>query len=210
MTLTILWKAWGQLALRILAAAGSLASLAALLVVFLPTNHPWWATALLWFAALLFVILVILEWHANRKKRIYAIGDRQGISAYMHTWIENSGRVAIWTRDMSWAETLSARSLLIAKARAGELIVCLPAHTEFSKELAYRGAEVCTYGNSGFELPASRFTIAFFGRDGARVAVGRTHGDIHVIEEFTAADHPTLHLAGDLISLARAQFTERQ
>ena len=122
----------------------------------------------------------------------------------MHDWIEHGGRVAIWTRDMSWAQNPETRRLLAEKARRNELILCLPELNELATELAAAGAEVCAYGAGHLESPASRFTIAFFGRDGSRVAVGRAEGDTHVIDEFSAGGHPAFHLAEDLITLVRS------
>jgi len=122
----------------------------------------------------------------------------------MHDWIEHGGRVAIWTRDMSWAQNPETHRLLIAKARRKELILCLPELNELAKELANAGAEVCAYGTRRLESPAARFTIAFFGREGSRVAIGRAEGDTHVIDEFSAASHPAFHLAGDLIAIVRS------
>ena len=122
----------------------------------------------------------------------------------MHDWIEHGGRVAIWTRDMSWAQNPETRRLLAEKARRNELILCLPELNELATELAAAGAEVCAYGARRLESPASRFTIALFGRDGSRVAVGRAEGDTHVIDEFSAGGHPAFHLADDLITLVRS------
>ncbi len=123
----------------------------------------------------------------------------------MHDWIGHGGRVAIWTRDMSWAQNPETRSLLTEKARRNELILCLPELNEIATELGDAGAEVCAYGARHLELPASRFTIAFFGRDGSCVAVGRTEGEMHVIDEFSAGSHPAFHLAEDLITFVRSQ-----
>ena len=122
----------------------------------------------------------------------------------MHDWIEHGGRVAIWTRDMSWAENPETRRLLTEKAERKELIVCLPELNGLATELTQAGAEVCAYGAGHLESPASRFTIAFFGRDGSRVAVGRAEGDTHVIDEFNAGGHPAFHLADDLIRFVRS------
>lgn len=106
---------------------------------------------------------------------------------------------------MSWAQNPETRTLLTEKARRHELILCLPEASELATELANAGAEVCAYGARHLESPASRFTIAFFGRGGARVAVGRADGDAHVIDEFSAGGHPAFHLAEDLISLVRSR-----
>jgi len=200
------WKAWGELIRKLVALVASFASMGGLLVAFLPSPRdlPSWAVALLVSAAFFLVVLVVLEFLDRRGRRVYAKSDADGIKRYMLNWIEHGGRVAIWTRDMSWAQNPETRRLLTEKARRNELILCLPELNELARELAGAGAEVCAYGARHLESPASRFTIAFYGRDGARVAVGRAEGDTHVIDEFSAGSHPALHLAEDLITLVRS------
>jgi hypothetical protein len=72
-----------------------------------------------------------------------------------------AGRVAIWTRDMSWAQNADTRRLLRDKAVRGELILCLPEENELARELAVAVAEVCAYGANHLDAPASRFTTAW-------------------------------------------------
>ncbi len=200
------WKAWGELIRKLVALVASFASVGGLLVAFLPSPRelPPWAVALLISAGFFLVVLVVLEFLDRRGRRIYARSDAEGIKRYMHNWIEHGGRVAIWTRDMSWAQNPETRGLLAEKARRNELILCLPELNALATELAGAGAEVCAYGARHLESPASRFTIAFFGRDGSRIAIGRAEGDTHVIDEFSAGEHPAFHLAEDLITLVRS------
>jgi hypothetical protein len=206
LTLRTWWTAWGELIRKLVTLVASFASMAGLLLAFLPSpkDLPWWAVTLLVLAVVAFVLLIVLELFDRPRRRIYAKSDDQGIRRYMHEWIEPGGRVAIWTRDMSWAQNPETRQLLIEKARRNELLLCLPEFNDLAAQLAEAGAEVCAYGSSLLESPASRFTIAFFGRDGSRVAVGCAEGDTHVIDEFSAGGHPAFHLAADLVTLARA------
>lgn len=206
-----LWRAWGEVVLKLAALAGSIASLVGLLLLFLPslTGLPWWAMALLIVAPLLFIVFVVLEFVAHRPCRVYAKSDAEGIKEYMHDWIKHGGRVAIWSRDMSWAHGDDTRSLLREKSARGELILCLPEENEMTRELAAAGAEVCVYGTNLLESPASRFTIIFYGRDGARVAVGRADGSTHVIDEFNSRSDPAFYLAADLVALVRAKCADR-
>ena len=155
-------------------------------------------------SSFLFVVLIVMEIGARSSRRIYAKEDVAGIRRYMHEWIEHGSRVAIWTRDMSWAQTEETRRLLAEKARRNELILCLPERNEFVSDLERKGAEVCIYGSDMLESPAARFTITLFGRDGSRVAIGRADGDAHVIVEFTVGEHPAYHVAADLVALVRA------
>ena len=200
----IWWLAWGGLVQRLFALAGSLASLLGVLIAFMPKELPRWTIVLFAISAGFFVLLVFLEFSAGHGRRTFAKSDTAGIRLYLHNWIEHGGRVAIWTRDMSWAHNTETRRLLGDKAGRGELILCLPEPIELSRELAAAGAEVCTYGAMRLESPASRFTIAFFGRGGSRVAVGHEVGDAHIIDEFKPGEHPAFYLAEDLVALARA------
>jgi hypothetical protein len=206
MSLNTWWTAWGALVGRLVALFSSFASMVGLLIAFIPTNAvwPWWTITLLILAGSAFVILVALECLDRRRRHVYDKSDAPAIRRYMHDWIEHGGRVAIWTRDMSWANNPDTRRLLTEKARRKELVLCLPAHNEFTTALVHGGAEVCVYGTSLLESPSSRFTIALLGRDGSRVAVGRAEGNTHVIDEFNANDHPAFHLAADLIAIVRA------
>lgn len=205
------WMAWGDLVRKLVALVASFASMAGLLVAFLPSlrDLPSWAVALLVLAVVAFVVLVVLEFTDRRGRRIYSKDDTQGIKRYMHSWIEHGGRVAIWTRDMSWAQNPETHGVLTKKARRGELILCVPEINALARDLFEAGAEVCAYGAGLLEAPASRFTIIFFGRDGSRVAIGRAEGDTHVIDEFSAGDHPAFHLAADLVTLVRALHGRR-
>ncbi len=203
--------AWGDVVRKLIALIASFASMFSLLIAFAPSPKalPSWAVALLVVAIIAFIVLVVLEFTDRRAHRVYSKRDMQGIRRYMHSWIEHGGRVAIWTRDMSWAQNPETRQLLTEKAKRNELILCLPETNAFAQELSDAGAEVCSYGGHLLEAPASRFTIVFFGRDGSRVAVGRAEGDTHVIDEFSVGDHPAFHLAADLVTLARALHARR-
>ncbi len=207
MRLKIWWAKWRETTRNLFFELASLASMAGLLFAFDPPADglPWWGIALLVGALVFFVTLVVMELASHRNRHAYAKSDIEKIRTYMHRWIEHGGRVAIWTRDMSWADNSETRRLLTEKAKRSELILCLPERNPLVSSLEAAGAEVCAYGRDVLEAPASRFTIAFFGRDGARVAVGRADGDIHVIDEFGAAMHPAFHLAGDLVALVRAK-----
>ncbi|PZW46401.1 hypothetical protein [Pseudomonas sp. URMO17WK12:I2] len=150
--------------------------------------------------------LICYEISTSSGKRVYSLSDTQGIKSYMLHWIENGGRIAIWSRDLSWVDD-EAKDLLMRKARKGELILCLPQEIDLSKELKAGKAEVHYYGLTYKEDTNARFTIAFYGRDGSKVAVGRTKADKHVVEEFGSGDHPAFYLAHDLVKFAKAIST---
>src|SRR5262245_22221569 len=104
MQMTTWWKAWGQFVVKVFSVAAALFSLGFGLIRLLPpeTKVPWWATALFVLAGVFFVTFVILELCTHRGHHVYAQSDTNGIRNYMHKWIKHSGRVVIWTRDMSW------------------------------------------------------------------------------------------------------------
>ena len=190
-----------------------MASIAALLGLALPhvptiDQLPWWGVTLAVVSLLAFLAFVALEIQSGKRHRVYDQNDAAGIRKYMHEWISPGGRVAIWTRDMSWANNPETRALLQEKASAGELIICLPEQVEITTDLEQRGAEICAYGKQS-GLPAARFTVAYFERDGSRVAVGRAWKRLHIIDEFDSGDHPAFYLAEDLVRLARLRSRQR-
>jgi len=152
---------------------------------------------------LLYGFLILFEIKNIDGKRIFKQSDPDSIRNYMLHWIAYGGRVAIWTRDMSWATDKESRELLVKKAQCGELIICMPSHTEFSQQLKGVGAEIYVYGTELLSEPSARFTIAYYGRDGSKVAIGRAKADKHVIEEFDSGSHPAFHLAYELVQVAR-------
>ncbi len=188
--------------MMLLAAA---ASLFGAFYPFMPSfeDIPGWGVFLILAGSAFLLLIIYFEVTERRPLHVYRKSDERGIRRYMHGWIEHGGRVAIWTRDMSWAQNFETKELLVKKAQKGELILCLPETNEFASELQKEGAELCAYGMNDIEHPSSRFTIAYYGRDGSRVAVGRAEGDCHVIDEFKSGTHPAYYLAEDLIKVAR-------
>lgn len=188
---------------RVLSTLGTLTSVVALLIPPPASTVPWTLAqkAALTFSVVAFVATAAIEFLAFKKVRTRARGDREGIRKYMHRWIEHGGRVAIWTRDHSWIDEDTMRSMLKEKAARRELILCLPSMTPFANELANLGADVVAYGD-GLGVPSIRFTIAHLDQPGACVAIARPNSDSHVIEEYTSSDHIAFHLAQDLVRLA--------
>jgi hypothetical protein len=151
----------------------------------------------------LYGFLVFFEIYTLDGKRVFKQSDPDSIRNYMLHWIAYGGRVAIWTRDMSWVKDEQSKSLLLEKAKNGELIICLPTHTSFSEQLEKEGAKIYVYGTDLLSDPSARFTIAYYGRDGSKVAIGRARADKHIIEEFDSGSHPAFHLAYELVQIAK-------
>ena len=76
----------------------------------------------------------------------------------------------------------------------------MPNQISISDELKEAGAKIYLYPELE-HIPQSRFTIVNHGQMGARVAVGRRSGDKHLIEEFSAGEHPAFSVANDLIEV---------
>lgn len=136
--------------------------------------------------------------------RTYLANNRAGINRYLYRRIDSGGPVAIWTRDMNWADTEKMTELLRRKAQRGQLIICLPQEIPQSDELKQIGAEVFAYGAS----PATdyRFVIVNHGRAGSRVVMVRLGAKFHWIQEYAAADeHPAFYMAHDLVQMVMAQ-----
>ena len=191
---------------KLVVLCSSFASVMGLLVQIAPplSQLPWWSIALMALGTVLLLVFIVMEFRQRNRYRVYRRSNLNAIRRYMHKWIGPGGRVAIWTRDLTWAAEADTKALLTKKAEDNELILCIAVENELSRELRAAGAEVC-YSGDLLESPASRFTIANFERDGSAVAVGRTVGDKHVIEEFGAGDHPAYHIAVDLVRVIRKQ-----
>lgn len=134
--------------------------------------------------------------------RTYLVNNQAGINRYLYRRIDSGGRVAIWTRDMSWAEGEKMAELLRRKAQRGELIICLPQPIPKSDELKQIGAEVFAYGTD--HATDYRFIIVNYGRAGSRIAVFR-HSRSHyvLIREYSADEHPAFQMAHDLVRMVQ-------
>ncbi len=192
-----------KLAKSLIAQIGTLASLLGLFFTIYNSSKS--MTGFQWFllftALVLFLLSVYLEIkeHIDNKPKIFT--EKNDIRDYMYRWIKNSGRTAIFTRDMSWVDDDEMRSLLKNKAEKDELIICMPRIIDKVKELQDKGAKVFEYKEISY-IPLSRFTITNFGRDDAKVAVGRRLAEKqHLIEEFSAGQHPYFQIANDLIQI---------
>ena len=189
---------------------GSLASVLGLVVSFLVSSadFSWLMVVLIITSVVLIAVTLGVVFRSGPKTQVYRGEDRTGIRNYMFRWIRNGGRVAIWTRDMSWVNDQEMKDLLRGKAESRELIVCLPQETAFTGRLRDDGAEIIAYGS--LDSPSSSFTIVNYDRNGSRVAVGRPEGNLHIIQEFSVSDAPTFQIANDLVRLVWQQKNVRK
>lgn len=139
--------------------------------------------------------------HYNSKPKSFPIDRKDKIKKYMNNWIKNTGRVAIFTRDMSWLDEKSTE-ILVEKAKKNELIICLPKEIEAIKPFKELGAEVIVY-NVEYD-PKVRFTITNYGLATARIAVGRSSADgkKHIIDEYKMGEN-FCELGNDIVSILK-------
>jgi hypothetical protein len=165
-------------------------------------KHPTWcAPAALAVLLILVLVVVVLDVRSTLAGRPDRYRTDAEIRAFMFKWINSEGLVTIYSRDMSWApQEQRIMDLLERKARNNELTICVPAKVPLTDRLAALGAEVHTYEKLGYQ-PRSRFTVIRTGRQDACVAIGRSLGEDHVIETFSAGEHPAYGLAEDLIAM---------
>lgn len=158
---------------------------------------------------LIFVILIVAFymiydiWHVylHRIKR-YKPNDPK-ISVYLCEQLKKAGRVAIFSRDISWVTSGSeAEKLLLQKANSKELVLFVQATTSIAQKLANAGAEVSTYQKSSVYKPKSRFTVLDYEKTGSRVLIGYSSNGEHLIDEFNDSDKAIVDLVETFVQLA--------
>jgi len=125
------------------------------------------------------------------------------INDYMFRWISKAGRAVVFTRDhLGLLRDGRIKELLLAKAKSHELTMCLPKHTDLTRELKTAGAEILVYERLKY-TPKARFTIIKDGRGAeAQVAIGKNVKGIHMIEDFPVGD-PVFSVCSDLVEILR-------
>ncbi len=188
---------------KFLSEFGSVASLIGLIVSLHDSSTPFkgWQWLLIFLSAALFILSTILEMQDFFNNRPKTFSKKEAIRDYMYKWIRNGGRTAIFTRDLSWVSDDEMRNMLGNKAASGELMIFLPARIDKVNALEEQGADIIEYSSFNF-VPLSRFTITNFGRDDARIAVGKSvSSNKHIIEEYSNGEHPYFQVANDLLNL---------
>lgn len=135
--------------------------------------------------------------------REFAKGPQQDakIRTFMKRWIEAGNKVAILSRDMSWADDDGIGDLLRRKARDQELILAVPKHTPRTIELEKLGAETIIL-HAFPEGTKSRFTLINVGHGKESVAVASPGPSAHRIYTSDTPD-PIQCLANDFLYLLR-------
>lgn len=157
---------------------------------------------------LILVILIVAFYmisdikHEYLDRKRYKPNDPK-ISAFLCEQLKTAGRVAIFSRDISWVTTGSeAEKLLLQKANSKELVLFVQITTPIAQELAKAGAEVRTYQRFSGYKPKSRFTILDYEKTGSRVLIGYSSNGEHLIDEFNDSDKAIVDLVETFVQLA--------
>lgn len=179
--------------------AASFSSLLAMYIWAVEKKFQWpWLPWALYTCVAAFALAMYFEIFAAVRAAPKRYRDQNKINKFMCEWVGQPGRTVILTRDMSWAPSVETMKRLKQKANSGDLVILIRQENHTIKELQASGAQIISYDALG-HIPLSRFTIVGFGRDGARVAVGRQAGGYHVIETFESGAHPIFAVADDLV-----------
>ncbi|BCW35163.1 hypothetical protein StoSoilA2_12190 [Arthrobacter sp. StoSoilA2] len=127
---------------------------------------------------------------------------RADVEDHMQKIFSDSGNVAVFTRDMSWAGAVTI-GLLKVKAEANELSIFMQEETEKSRELVIAGANIYYYGSSLDSAINTRFTLINTDSQSIELAVGRTRGNFHRITRHSEVDDPALLIAKDMLTVFR-------
>lgn len=189
---------------RLAATIGTVGSLVALVWSLKPEGVAisWWQSLLIALAGVLLIVQICVDVVEVRRGSPIRLRDDKHIRDYMYEWINNGGRVAIFSRDMSWANDSELLALLRHKAERDELSLYLPQKTELAEQLATLGAHLYTYPGLAY-VARTRFTIIHEGRSDAEVAIGRRVDGAHQIEEFAVGSSPVFAMAEDLVEFVR-------
>jgi hypothetical protein len=189
---------------------GSLGTVVTALSVVFSMSSPLLIKIVLWLLVAIAAYTVVIDvksFSAKRPKRF--IPNSEKVNGYMCKWLNSGGRVAVFSRDLSWAQKNSkAEEILQNKAKNGELVLFVKVQTALTDQLKSLGAQVNQYPESF--VPKARFTVVDYEKDGARLAIGLVEDNMHTIREYDTRHPNVMALANDLISLAQYQKARKK
>ena len=146
------------------------------------------------------------------KKRLYKVRAKKAIAKSLVDFMDNGGRTAILSRNLSWI-TDEFIGKLERKAKDHELIIFIPHPNETSERLRKAGADVRYFSSlisdSADNIIKSRFTIIQWDSTSARITYPKEDHLYHYNFEYVIGD-PTMDLAQDLIRLLIKLVPENQ
>jgi hypothetical protein len=169
-----------------------------------PTKQPIFEVILL-VVILGFVALIMFydAWNVFRHLRKTYKQNSPRITADLCEKIKEAGRIAIFSRDISWVTPGNeAEELLMKKAKSGELVLFVQSNTGVAQKLADAGADVKTYKEFSGYKPKARFTILDYEKTGSRVLIGYPSNGYHVIKEFNDSDRAIVDLIETFVQFA--------
>lgn len=169
-----------------------------------PTKQPIFEVILL-VVILGFVALIMFydAWNVFRHLRKTYKQNSPRITADLCEKIKEAGRIAIFSRDISWVTPGNeAEELLMKKAKSGELVLFVQSNTRVAQKLADAGADVKTYEEFSGYKPKARFTILDYEKTGSRVLIGYPSNGYHVIKEFNDSDRAIVDLIETFVQFA--------
>lgn len=158
-----------------------------------------------------FIILIVsgyicvesIKCFVKFKKSKIKVTKKTEISRSLIQFMDNGGRTAILSRNLSWI-TDDFIGKLEKKSKDEELIVFIPKPNEVSERLKKAGADVRYFGSlisdSADSVIKSRFTIIQWDSTSARITYPKQDHLYHYNFEYVIGD-PTMDLAQDLIRL---------
>ena len=158
-------------------------------------------------AALLALLLATLIFYTIKAFAVShpMIFDSEGkdIEGYMYDLIKKGGKVAVFSRTLSWAKNSEElKQLLFDKAADGSLTIVVPKKFDLVNELESADAEiiVCPL----FENFNIRFTITNLGTVGVGVATGMSaHGTVSVEHYTDFKRQPMVSMAITTLNLVK-------
>ena len=139
----------GRMVVKIFPSLASYASLLGLTYTIWPISRPasWPQLTLFAIASVMLLFVIVHEIHDFVTCGPWFFTDQRKINDYMYEWISRGGRVAIFSRDLSWAGEQPIRDLLFEKASRDELCVCLPRKIPVAEALDRAGARSASIPN---------------------------------------------------------------
>ncbi|MGZ0018114.1 hypothetical protein [Nitrosomonas sp. wSCUT-2] len=157
---------------------------------------------------LILIILIVVSYlifdikHEYLDRKRYESNDPK-IAVFLCEQLKRAGRVAIFSRDISWVTPGSeAEKLLLQKAKSNELVLFVQTTTSIAQKLANEGAEVRTYQKFSGYKPKSRFTVLDYEKTGSRVLIGYSSNGEHLIDEFNDSNKAIVDLVETFVQLA--------
>lgn len=144
-----------------------------------------------------FLFLDIYNYYKNCDIVYEGKNKNTKINNFMLNWIKDSGKIVIFSRDMTWAGQVDIFNVLSQKSIDREVVLIVSNTNHVVSSLKNNGAEVILYEETGY-TPDVRFTIANLDRPDERIAVAHAEQNKHIIHRFYKGKCITFNMAKNL------------